>query len=127
MNDQFVISGEFGSITGDELNSFLRPAMGVEAEGRINAVYFTFTGNDDVATGDVRLSYENFRVVLLKDGSQEKKGFFSAIVNLFIDNDGNTGPAEEKDIQVSRDKSRSFWSFVWSALRKGIRESFSQL
>ena len=127
MNDQFVISGEFGSITGQQLNSFLRPAMGAEAEGTIKDVYFTFTGNEEVATGDVRLDYDNFKIILLEEGSRDEKGFFTAIANLFIDNDGTTGVAAEKDVRVTRDKNRSFWSFVWSGLRKGIRESFTQL
>lgn len=126
-NDKFRISGKFGAVPGDALNSLLRPAMNMEAKGTIKDAWFTFTGNDELLTGDVRLNYDKFKFVWLKKGEREKKGLFTAIANLFVDNDGISGDDVSKEVRQERDVHISFWGYVWSGLRAGVRETFSQI
>ncbi|MGB7784558.1 MAG: hypothetical protein WBL27_00525 [Salinimicrobium sp.] len=126
-NDRFKISGKFGAVPGDALNSLLRPAMSMEAKGTIKDTWFNFSGNDERLTGEVRLNYDQFKFVWLEKGKREKKGLFTAIANLFVDNDGISGDDVTKEVSVERDVHISFWAYVWSGLRSGVRETFSQL
>lgn len=126
-NDKFFFQGKFGAVPGDALNSLLRPSMSMEAKGTIKDAWFTFTGNDEVLTGDVRLNYDQFKFVLLKNGSREKKGILTALANLLVDNNGLSGENATKDITVQRDVHVSFWGYVWSGLREGVRQTFKQI
>ena len=126
-NDKFRFSGKFGAVPGDALTSLLRPAMSMEAKGKIKEAWFTFTGNDELLTGDVRLNYDKFKFVWLEKGKREKKDIFTAIANLFVDNDGISGDDVSKEVSVERDVHVSFWGYVWSGLRAGVRETFSQI
>ena len=126
-NDKFLFSGKFGKVPGNALNTLLRPSMNMEAKGKIKDAWFTFTGNSEVLTGDVRLNYDQFKFVLLKDNSREKKGLLTAIANLFVDNDGISGEEVSKEIKVNRDVHVSFWGYVWSGLKAGVKETFSQI
>lgn len=125
--DKFLISGNFGKIPAEALNPLMRPSMNMEVEGAINEAYFTFTGNEDFLIGDVRLNYDQFRIVLLEENGNKKKGFLSAVANLFVDNDGVSEENSAQQIQVQRDKQKSFWNFVWQGLRKGMAETLKQL
>ena len=126
-NDKFLFSGKFGVVPGEALNTILRPSMNMEAKGKIKDTWFTFSGNREVLTGDVRLNYDDFKFIFLKDGSREKKNFLTAIANLFVDNDGISGENVSKEVNVTRDVHVSFWGYVWSGLRTGVRKTFSQL
>ncbi|MFV8837525.1 hypothetical protein [Salinimicrobium soli] len=126
-NDKFLFKGKFGAVPGDALNPLLRPSMNMEAKGTIKDAWFTFTGNDEVLTGDVRLNYDQFKFIWLKKGSNEKRGFFTAIANLFVDNDGISGDHKSREVRVERDPHRSFWAYVWNGLQNGMKNTFSQL
>ncbi len=126
-NDRFLFKGKFGAVPGDALNSLLRPSMNMEAKGTIKDAWFTFTGNNEFLTGDVRLNYDQFKFIFLKNGGHEKKGFLTAIANLFVDNDGISGEEVSKEVKVERDVHISFWGYVWNGLRAGVRETFSQI
>lgn len=125
--DNFSFSGKFGAVPGDALNSLLRPSMNMEAKGTIKDAWFNFHGDDDRLRGDVRLNYDRFKFVLLKDGSGEKKGLLTAIANLFVDNDGISKDDVSKDVELERDVHISFWGYVWRGLKSGVRETFSQI
>lgn len=122
--DVFTISGSVESISANSINSFLRPAMNVEARGGIESLYFTYTGNDDVANGDVRISYKDFKVNILKDDGEEKSSFWSAIANLFISNDAVDDDVNNQDLEVERNKKKSFWNYLWLMVREGALASF---
>ncbi len=126
LDNKFLISGEFGALPATAMNPFLR-AMGMGAEGGIQEMYFTFTGNEEFLNGDVLIKYDQFKIILLKEGSREKKGLFTALVNLLVDNDGASGEQNQENIRVERIKTRSFWSYIWAGLKSGVKETFSQL
>ena len=125
--DKFFISGEFGKVPADAINPLLIPSRGIKAKGAINEAYFTFTGNDDFLTGDVKMTYDDFKILLLEEDSRDKKGFLSALANLFVDNDGVSGDNAVENVRVQRDKNRSFWNFIWSGIRKGMKDILGQL
>ncbi len=122
--DAFTISGNLQEVSGEAINSFLRPAMNVEARGGIESLYFTYSGNDDAAQGDVRIVYEDFKVNVLKDDGAEKSSFWSAVANLFISNNAVNDDVRNKNLEVVRDKNKSFWNFLWLMVREGALASF---
>ncbi|GHA24160.1 hypothetical protein GCM10007103_01720 [Salinimicrobium marinum] len=122
--DAFTISGNLEKVSEGAINSFLRPAMNVEARGGIESLYFTYSGNDDAAQGDVRIVYTDFKVNVLKDDGTEKSSFWSAVANLFISNDAVNDDVENNDLEVTRDKNKSFWNYLWLMVREGALASF---
>lgn len=125
--DKFTISGDFGTVPASAMNQFLRPMRNMEAEGKLGSVSFAFKGDDDRASGDMRMKYDKFRIQLLEDEGKDEQEFFSALANLFVDNDGYSGPVLQENIEVKRDLTRSFWNYIWKGLQKGLIEGLSQI
>jgi hypothetical protein len=124
--DQFQISGRFGGLEGEALDPFLIPSLDVQARGTLNEVYFNFYGNEEVLRGDFRMDYDKFKIELLNK-KEKKKGVFSAIANLFVDNKQEPDEGGGQDVRVERTKNRSFWNYVWKGLREGLIDAVGQL
>ena len=122
--DKFTVSGELGAISAKAMNSFLRPAMNVEVEGIIKDLQYDFRGNGYNASGNMRLEYEDFKLIILKQDGTEKNNFLSGIANLFISKDGSSEKLEHKELKVERDRTKSFWNFLWLCIREGALKSF---
>jgi hypothetical protein len=106
------------------MNSFLRPALNIEVEGKISSMFFNFYGNDDNALGDTRLQYHDFKVeVLRKDGVRKNK-VLSGLANLILSKDVSNKQMNQKNISATRDKTKSFWNFLWLCIRNGALKSF---
>lgn len=124
--NKFVISGKFGTVPAEILNSILKPSLGIEAEGKLQSVSFTFTGNEDAAVGDVRVNYDRFKINVMQKDGRKKNKLLSVLANLFVDNDGLTEERTKK-VEFTRDKTKSFWNYMWKGLRKGVIDALSQL
>ncbi|CAL65142.1 conserved hypothetical protein, membrane or secreted [Christiangramia forsetii KT0803] len=123
-NDNFHITGNMGQLAAEQMNKFMKPAMNVEASGDILDMYFNFYGNHTKASGDMRLEYNDFKVeVLQKDGSKKNK-FVSALANLIVKNKAINEKANYKEISFTRDKTKSFWNYLWNLLKNGALKSF---
>jgi len=124
VNDRFHITGNMGGIAAEQMNKFMKPAMNVEAEGEILDMYFNFYGNDIKASGDMKLEYNNFKVeVLRKDGTRKNK-VISALANLIVQNNTLNKKANYKEISFTRDRTKSFWNYLWNLLKNGALKSF---
>ena len=122
--EKFNFSGNLTGISGDAMNSFLRPALNVEVEGKISSMFFNFYGNDDNALGDTRLQYHDFKIeVLRKDGVRKNK-VLSGLANLILKKDVSNKKMEQQNISAIRDKTKSFWNFLWLCIRNGALKSF---
>jgi len=122
--DEFNIKGSLGSISADAVNPFVKPTMNVELEGDIESLYFNFFGNNSEATGNMQLSYQDFKVNILKDGEEKKKSFLSGIANFFLKNDRIDEDVEQEEIRVDRDQTKSFWNFLWLSIQEGTLKTF---
>lgn len=122
--DNFTISGHFTGLPSEGINRFLTPAMNLKANGGISFLAFNFQGNDHQATGDMELEYQDFSVDVLKEDGSEKRGLLTAIANIFVNNKAKGEDTELTDLEVTRDKSKSFWNFLWLSLREGALKSF---
>ncbi len=122
--DEFQVNGRLGSIEADQLNHFFIPAMSVKTEGTIESVNYEFYGNRHEANGSMQLSYRDFKVNILKDGEQERKSILSRLANLIIKNDIVDEDVQQENISVTRDKTKSFWNFLWLCIRDGALSTF---
>lgn len=121
-NDEFTVSGRFEGISADAMNSFLTPVMNVEVEGEIKSIAYNFYGDPNIAGGDMRLSYSGFKVNLLDGG--ERKGILSWFTNLVLKNDVVDEDIRQENIKAERDKTKSFWNYLWLCIRNGALKTF---
>lgn len=122
--DEFQVNGRLGAIRADHINPFFIPAMSVEAEGKIESLYYDFYGNRNQANGNMQLSYREFKVNILKDGEQERRSLLSRLANLILKNDMINEDVQQENISVTRDKTKSFWNFLWLCIRDGALSTF---
>ena len=122
--DKFTISGDMEGISADAMNSFLRPTMNIEVEGKIQSLFYNFRGDNNLASGDMRMQFRDFKVEVLKKDGSRKNSFLSDLANIIIRNDDNSEKLERKDIQAERDKTKSFWNYLWLLIRNGSLKSF---
>lgn len=122
--DHFNISGSLNGLSAKGMNSFLKPAMNIEAKGDIEDMSFSYSGNNDMATGEMKLTYKDFKVEVLKKKSEKKNKILSALANLIIHNKAKNENAVQDNIKVQRDKTKSFWNYFWLCIRNGALKSF---
>lgn len=124
LKDDFRVYGELETIAASAVNPFLRPARNIELEGTIQSMHYNFYGDQENATGDMRMQFKDFKVEILEKNDSGKKKFLSGIVNFFINNDATKGDLEITDIKVERKKTASFWNYLWLCIREGVFKSF---
>lgn len=123
-NDRFNISGNMDRISEEAMNRFMKPAMNVLAKGSIEDMAFNYSGNHTEALGDMRLVYKDFKVEVLREDGRRKNKVLSALANLIMNNDAISEDVVQKQIEVTRDKTRSFWNYLWKMIRAGALKSF---
>ena len=124
IEDEFKVSGNMAGISAEAMNSFLTPAINVVVEGEIESLYFNFQGNKYIANGDMRLKYNNFKVEVLKKDGTGKNKLLTGLANLFIKKEANSKKLEKKGVEAVRDRTKSFWNFLWLFIRNGALKSF---
>jgi len=124
IDDDFKASGKLGSISAGAMNSFVKPTINVVVEGEIESLFFNFQGNKYKANGDMRLKYNNFKVEVLKKDGTGKNKFLSGLANLFVKKEANSKKLEKKGVEAVRDRTKSFWNFLWLFIRNGALKSF---
>ncbi|CAM4213841.1 DUF748 domain-containing protein [Gillisia hiemivivida] len=124
LEDKFNFSGNLVGISAGAMNSFLKPALNIEVEGKISSMFFNFYGNDDNALGDTRLQYHDFKVEILKKDGYSKNKILSGLANLILKKNVANKKIDQKNISATRDKTKSFWNFLWLCIRNGALKSF---
>ncbi|MDT0293428.1 hypothetical protein ACFQ3R_12620 [Mesonia ostreae] len=122
--DRFRVNGSAYRIPDTSINSFFTPAFNVEAEGGIEQIYYNFSGDKNVASGDLKLNYEKLKFHILKKDRQRKNKILSFIANMMVKNSSERGGVSQNVGQVKRDKTKSFWNYFWSCLQSGLKKIF---
>jgi len=120
--DRFTVKGSGYGISDTSVNSFFTPAYNMEAEGGVEEVYYNFSGNRHVASGDIKLEYEKFKLHILKKDRERKNKILSFLANIVVKNSSKTGGVSKNIGQVKRDKTKSFWNYFWSCLEAGLKK-----
>ena len=118
----FVISGGLFNFNTANLNDFLIPNLRTKTTGTIDQLYFTISGDENTATGDIKMNYEDFKFQVLNKERNHVNKVLSFIGNLFI-NDGSNADAEgyrHGNIATERPKNKSFFNYLWINLQDGL-------
>lgn len=123
-NDRFHINGSMSSLAAEQMNKFMKPAMNVEAKGKILDMYFDFSGDHTKGSGSMKLDYNDFKVEVLRKDGESKNKVVSALANLILKNKPIDRKANYKEISFTRDKTKSFWNYLWNLVKNGALKSF---
>lgn len=125
-NGSFTISGSLGALNADVLNPLIEPlALASIKTGQIKSVDFTMQGNDNEAKGITTMLYNDLKVEALKADSNElkKRGLISFFANAIVkdDNPKKGGEIRKGEMDLERDKTRSFFNLVWKGIFKAVK------
>lgn len=118
----FIISGSLLNLNTASLNDFLVPNLRTRTTGTIDQMYFTISGDDYIATGDIKMKYEDFKFQVLNKERSGVKKILSFIGNLFI-SDGSKADIEgyrHGTISTERTQNKSFFNYLWINLQDGL-------
>ncbi len=123
MNDHFNFKANMGVLAARHLNQFMQPNLNIKLEGELIKTYFTIDGNENTSKIDLKIDYDDFKVVVLKEDGHEKNKLLSSLINLFV---SKTSQNKSDDFrygstsEVERDKTKSVFNFVWLNARSGL-------
>ena len=121
-SDRFNIRGRILDFDAEKIIPFTKPYMNATTKGKLNEVYFNFTGNDKNAHGDFAIKYNNLKVQIYRKNDREKVNkFLTALGNLFIKND-TKGELASAEVELERLPEKSFYNFLWRSIAEGLKK-----
>jgi hypothetical protein len=122
VNDHFIFKADMGQLNANKMNMFTEPNLNVRLEGEIHKLYFTIDGYDNTSTVDLKLNYEDFKVIIMQKKERKENKFLSAVVNIFVskDSDKRENQFRNGSASVERDKTKSIFNFIWLNASKGL-------
>jgi len=121
-NNQFFAEGSIKDFKTNYINTFLYNVLNTNLEGEAEETYFTISGNNSKATGAIKMKYDNLKVKFMKEKTFQVNNFLSSLGNLVINNGSETDAKGYRNgvIQLNRPKNKSFFSYLWLAIKDGI-------
>lgn len=130
-NGAFNYSGTLGKFDGRVLDKLVKPLALVHVKSAdVERLTFNVDANNYYGKGNLKFYYKNLNVELLKkvDGQRElqTQGFISKIANSLIienDNPDKKGNFRPGPINLKREPTVSFFSFLYKGLLDGLKPS----
>jgi hypothetical protein len=130
-NGAFNYSGTLGKFDGKVLDKLVKPLALVHVKSAdVERLSFNVDANNYSGKGKLEFYYKNLNVELLKkvDGQKElqTQGFISKIANSLIianDNPDKKGNFRPGPIDLKREPTVSFFSFLYKGLLDGLKPS----
>ncbi|RXM38577.1 hypothetical protein BOQ62_16010 [Chryseobacterium sp. CH21] len=123
-NDAFAISGKTTNLPASGINPFIRPYLHVTATaGTIQEMLFNFKGNPAGLHGTFNLKHKDLKIAVLNKNNNEKKGFLTAVANIFIKSDSGSYPESVAVENVERDPTKSFFNLFWKGIEQGLKKT----
>jgi hypothetical protein len=127
----FNYSGELGTFDGRILDKLVKPLALVHVQSAdIEKLTFNVNANNYGGKGSLEFYYKNLNIQLLKkvDGKAglQKQGLLSLLANKLIiepNNPDNKGVFRPGPIDLKRDATTSFFSFLYQGLLDGLKPS----
>jgi hypothetical protein len=125
----YSYKGKLAAMDGRALNQITKPLGMLEIrKGNIKEMEFDVKANDRIATGKMKLAFNDLSIKLLKREKDRlvKNGLMSFLANAIIirpDNPTESGVLITAPIQYERSLAASFFKFTWKALFSGIKYS----
>ncbi|WP_353148030.1 hypothetical protein [Chryseobacterium sp.] len=123
-NDAFAISGKIAGLPASGINPFIRPYLHVTAtEGTIQELLFNFKGNPAGLHGTFNMKHKDLKIAVLNKHNHEKKGFLTAVANVFLKSDSGSFPESVTVENVERDPTKSFFNLFWKGIEQGLKKT----
>lgn len=123
-NDRFAISGKTTGLPANGINPFIRPYLHVTATaGIIQEMLFNFKGNPAGLHGTFNLKHKDLKIAVLNKNNHEKKGFLTAVANVFLRSDSGRFPEAVTVENVERDPTKSFFNLFWRGIEQGLKKT----
>ena len=121
-NDAFFVSGVVKNFKSESINQFLRSNLRTEAEGDVQELYFTVSGDAVSSTGDMKMNYEDFRFTVLKKDRMGVNKLLTFVGNIFTNDGSKTDESGYRygEIYAERDNTKSFFNYLWLNVMDGI-------
>lgn len=122
--DDFAISGRTSSLPANGINPFIRPYLHVTATaGTIQEMLFDFKGNPSGLHGTFNLKHKDLKIAVLNKHNHEKKGFLTAVANVFLKSNSGSYPESVTVENVERDPTKSFFNLFWKGIEQGLKKT----
>lgn len=122
--DAFAISGKTTNLPASGINPFIRPYLHVTATaGTIQEMLFNFKGNPAGLHGTFNLKHKDLKIAVLNKNNHEKKGFLTAVANVFLKSDSGSFPEAVTVENVERDPTKSFFNLFWRGVEQGLKKT----
>ncbi|WP_228409698.1 hypothetical protein [Chryseobacterium sp. T16E-39] len=122
-HDNFTISGKAVNLPAQGINPFIRPYLHITATGTIQEMLFNFRGNPKGLGGTFNLKHKDLKIAILNKNNEEKKGFLTAVANLFIKSNSGQFPDSVMVENVERDPTKSFFNLFWKGIQEGLKKT----
>lgn len=123
-NDAFTISGKTTNLPANGINPFIRPYLHVTATaGTIQEMLFNFKGNPAGLHGTFNLKHKDLKIAVLNKNNHEKKGFLTAVANVFLKSNSGNYPESVTVENVERDPTKSFFNLFWKGIEQGLKKT----
>mgnify|MGYP003675419217 CR=1 FL=1 len=121
-NDAFFVSGVVTNFKSESINQFLRSNLRTEAEGDVQELYFTVSGDAMSSSGDMKMNYEDFRFTVLKKDRMGVNKLLTFVGNIFTNDGSKTDKTGYRygEIYAERDNTKSFFNYLWLNVKDGI-------
>jgi len=127
----FNYNGTLGELDGRELDKLVRPLALVHVQSAdIDKLHFNVNASNYNGKGQLEFYYKNLNIQLLKKvegkAGLQTQGFISKLANTLIiekDNPDKKGNFRPGPIDLKREPSVSFFSFLYKALLDGLKPS----
>jgi hypothetical protein len=127
----FNYNGTLGELDGRELDKLVRPLALVHVQSAdIDKLHFSVNASNYNGKGQLEFYYKNLNIQLLKKvegkAGLQTQGFISKLANTLIiekDNPDKKGNFRPGPIDLKREPSVSFFSFLYKALLDGLKPS----
>lgn len=123
-SDHFSFQANIGTLEAEKMNLFTEPNLRVRLTGVTNKTYFTVDGNNDHSKTNLRINYNDFKVLFLNKENRQNK-ILSAIVNIFVKKDSKNQDEifKEGSGETERDKTKSVFNFLWISLESALKNT----
>lgn len=128
-NGSFTTTGHVGEFDASVLNKISIPMGLIKINsGKINSLDFNLRGNDNKASGDFVMEYNDLNVAVMKIDKDTKKvkkrGLLSMAANLVVKNSNpSSGDLRTETPEYNRDIFKSFFNLVWKTIFAGMKQT----
>ncbi|MEP0213764.1 MAG: DUF748 domain-containing protein [Cellulophaga sp.] len=125
--DFFKAWGSFTNLDIASINPFLNTNLRATAEGDMQQMYFTVSGNKQKSAGDLKIKYNNFKFKVLKKDRLGVNKLLTKIGNLLIKEGSKANPEDYRygEIEVERDTTKSFFNYLWINVKAGLLDALT--